>query len=845
MATLALLLAGAAGLASAASPVSGFRPPAVPLFTQSPLINVWSRSNSLNGGVPSHWTNNAIDLAAMARVDGSTFLLMGDGGAAGAPPSAQQLSVTVLATRTIYCFALGSSVSLNMTFASPLITDDWELLSRPAHYVTFDTASIDDAAHAVEVYFDLTGTVVVQDGGALVSWTRTPIAGVGISRPVTALSIGATAQRPLSSTSDRASWGIAYLMADTGDAAGGGAVMALEYSNTTRALFASSGSLPAADNGGSPAPLFPTGGLQPATGPQKGIDRSGNDMPGSPFTLPSADPDLCWAKCNTTSGCKAWAYAVPGCDQYATPQCWLKSDYGQPSDNKCRVSGAQAGRPLFTGAPLAAAAAFSFPVSASGAPASRRVTVAVDEILSIMWFGESCPPYWRRNLPLNDSSVVPLDMLAAAHSAYAAVSSICAAFDAKAAADLSATGGDQYATVSQLVYRQVFGAAALFWVPSKQTAWYMAKEISSCGCLNTADVIYPMFPAVLYYAPELMRLMTVTFLEYAMNYTSQPYPLAWAPHHLGYWPIADLPYSNQENMPLEETSWFLLIIAAVAQRQGGDLSWLTPYWPAMETWYAFMSALLPFPQEQLSTDDFDGPLYNATNLAIKGVAGVAAYGYIVQQYTGDAARAAAIYAQAAEFASVMIDYSWNANASHFMIGYKGSQSDGGVPSSWPMLYNALWLRIFGYDSLLPRQAYYLDTMRDWYQANVLNEFGIPLNSRKTYTKDDWMTFMAATFYDDASTPKPSAFSAALHTRFFNWATVTTSRDPISDWIETTTPTAVGFEARPVMGAMWAPMLVAQGPQLGLGHTADVANAVFRATHARLAAAKAAEVAALV
>ena len=31
-------------------------------------------------------------------------------------------------------------------------------------------------------------------------------------------------------------------------------------------------------------------------------------------------------------------------------------------------------------------------------------------------------------------------------------------------------------------------------------------------------------------------------------------------------------------------------------------------------------------------------------------------------------------------------------------------------------------------------------MRDWYLANVMNEFGIPLNSRKMYTKDDWETF---------------------------------------------------------------------------------------------------------
>jgi hypothetical protein len=50
-----------------------------------------------------------------------------------------------------------------------------------------------------------------------------------------------------------------------------------------------------------------------------------------------------------------------------------------------------------------------------------------------------------------------------------------------------------------------------------------------------------------------------------MNFTRELYPQPYAPHHLGYWPIADLPSSKQENMPLEETSWNLLVIALLAQ----------------------------------------------------------------------------------------------------------------------------------------------------------------------------------------------------------------------------------------------------------------------------------------
>lgn len=42
-------------------------------------------------------------------------------------------------------------MTVNLTFNSPLLTDDWELLSRPAHYVTFDVAANDAGAHAVQL----------------------------------------------------------------------------------------------------------------------------------------------------------------------------------------------------------------------------------------------------------------------------------------------------------------------------------------------------------------------------------------------------------------------------------------------------------------------------------------------------------------------------------------------------------------------------------------------------------------------------------------------------------------------------------------------------------------------
>ena len=93
-------------------------------------------------------------------------------------------------------------------------------------------------------------------------------------------------------------------------------------------------------------------------------------------------------------------------------------------------------------------------------------------------------------------------------------------------------------------------------------------------------------------------------------------------------------------------------------------------------------------------------------------------------------------------------------------------------------------------------------MRDWYAANKLEPYGLPLNSRKLYTKDDWQTFLAATFYDDQTPPQPSAFSATLFDKFYLWANTTTSRDPISDWTNTDQPTAAGFMVRGVSPCGW-------------------------------------------
>ena len=53
----------------------------------------------------------------------------------------------------------------------------------------------------------------------------------------------------------------------------------------------------------------------------------------------------------------------------------------------------------------------------------------------------------------------------------------------------------------------------------------------------------------------------------------------------------------------------------------------------------------------------------------------------------------------------------------------------------------------------------------------------------------------------AATPTPSAFATTLFDGLFRFANETTSREPLSDWTQTTSPAAVGFSNRPVRAAM--------------------------------------------
>ena len=221
---------------SSARAASDFRPPAVPLVTSNPFLSIWSEADTLNGDVTRHWTHYEQPLVSLIRIDGKTYRLMGNDPAR--TPAFPQTSVEVTPTRSIYEFE-DTGVHVTLTFMTPALPHDLDVLTRPVTYLTWSVRSVDGESHSVSLYDSTSSLLAVNMPNQQVEWAREKMG------TLTALRAGTPKQGYFDVSGDdaRLDWGYAYAAASTAQAKS-----AVGADGTMLADFIADGTLPADDD---------------------------------------------------------------------------------------------------------------------------------------------------------------------------------------------------------------------------------------------------------------------------------------------------------------------------------------------------------------------------------------------------------------------------------------------------------------------------------------------------------------------------------------------------------------------------------------------------------------------
>ncbi|HWB12327.1 MAG TPA: DUF4965 domain-containing protein [Pirellulales bacterium] len=411
---------------------------------------------------------------------------------------------------------------------------------------------------------------------------------------------------------------------------------------------------------------------------------------------------------------------------------------------------------------------------------SRWLMLAYDDLYSIQYMQENLQSYWRRD------GWEASDLLQAAAKEYEGLARRCKAFDEELMADLRRAGGENYASLCALCYRECF-AAGKFVADASGQPLQFSKENHSNGCIATSDVFYPMAPQFLLFGPSLAKSFLVPFLNYA---ASDRWKFPFAPHDLGQYPLANGQVygggerSEENQMPVEECGNVVLLIAAIAQMEGNP-GFANLYWKQIETWAEYLMEKGFDPANQLCTDDFAGHLAHNVNLSAKAICAIGAYGKLCQM-RGESEKGAKALELARTFAGRWMEAADEGDHYRLAFDKKGS---------WSQKYNLIWDRILDLNLFPPSVA---QKELAWYRK-MQNEYGLPLDNRATYTKLDWITWTATL------TQNRDDFSALLDP-LIAFINRTPDRSPLTDWYQTKDARKVGFTARPVVGGVFAQML---------------------------------------
>ncbi len=412
---------------------------------------------------------------------------------------------------------------------------------------------------------------------------------------------------------------------------------------------------------------------------------------------------------------------------------------------------------------------------------SWQIVIAYDDGYSVEYMNRKLRPYWRKD------GWTASDLVQASIDEYEDIKQASIDHQQELRADLQDIGGDEYAYICALAFRQCIAAHKLV-IDANGTPLFFSKENFSNGCMGTVDITYPSSPFFLLFNPEVMEAMLTFIMDYS---SSSRWKFPFAPHDIGRYPLANgQVYGGGEEtehrqMPVEECGNMLIMVTALCKVRD-DISYAQSYWDTLTTWAEYLLDKGLNPENQLCTDDFAGHLAHNVNLSVKALVGIACYGWLCEQ-NGMIERAKDIRSQVEGMVDEWV--SMADDGDHYRLTFD-------KPDTWSQKYNLVWDKILDLN-LFPDEVFEKELA--YYKTQQLN-YGLPLDSRDTYTKLDWIVWTASL----TNTKQDFQFFTAP---IYQWLNETQSRVPMTDWYYADSGLQVRkMQARSVVGGVYIRML---------------------------------------